>query len=181
WDQVLNDPGDHGHALRLLGSADLTAWGCRERSEFGEDRDRAAAAVLAYARQENAFVDMLNRRVRDVLSDWSERGLRAAVYGAGFHTLALSSHVDIQGACSWILDGDPKKQGTVFMGLPVHAPEEIPGLGIQGVLVSSQRFQEEIVRRIRSIAGSDVEIAVCYDDPRNTFLAGPWCGMFNEA
>ena len=63
-----------------------------------------------------------------------------------------------------MIDGDPMKQGTTFLDFPVFAPEQIVELGIDAILVSSHRFQDEIVSKIRQVAGENIEIALCYDE-----------------
>jgi len=41
------------------------------------------------------------------------------------------------------------------------------------VLISSQRFQDEIKNTVYSIAGEYIEIAVCYDAPNQTYIVLP--------
>lgn len=168
WNQVQNDPGENGHALRLIGSTDLASWGQAADEPLVSDKAQSVEVLKAYAEQESRFLDMLNRRVKQSFDDWHAKGKTIGIYGAGVHTAALTSYFDLLTHASFILDGDVKKQGDEFMGLPVHAPEDIPKLGINAVLVSSQRFQDEIERKVREVGGPDVSIAVCYDDPNNT-------------
>lgn len=169
WSQIVSDATRQGHNLRLIGSSDLSVWGDGELEEFPPDRETAAQIIQQYAREEDAFLQMLDNRVGAVLDSWWQAKRKVAIYGAGTHTIGLTTYFDLQKYCDYFIDGDPKKQGIEFLGLSVHAPEDITSLDIECILVSSQRFQDEIVRKIRDIAGEQVEIAVCYDDSQNTF------------
>lgn len=170
WTEIVSDATRQGHNLSLIGSSDLSVWGDGELEEFPPDRETATQVIQQYAREEDAFLQVLDKRVGSVLDSWWQAKRKVAIYGAGIHSIGLTTYFNLQKYCDYFIDGDPKKQGVGFLGLSVHAPEDITSLGIECILVSSQRFQGEIVRKIRDIAGEQVEIAVCYDDLQNTLI-----------
>ena len=62
-----------------------------------------------------------------------------------------------------MLDSDPAKRGTRFLGWPVHAPEEAAQLAPHAVVLSSRPFQDEMEARMRPIAAAHgIEIVRCY-------------------
>ena len=163
WEETLSSQVQKGHAIRLVGTRRLSDWGDWHMSEFPDDADEAGRAVRHYAIQEARFLKHINQQLRTTLDAWKRTGRTSAVYGAGIHTASMMSHIDLWYYCDYLLDGDPRKQGTEFLGKKIFAPEEMLALGIDCILVSSQRFQEEIVRRIHEIAGPDIEIVTCYN------------------
>jgi len=173
WVDMMNDPLIEDHGLRLIGSANLSKWEQKNTVSYTDNPAYTRKVIKAYATAELELVEMIIRRVEVALKQWKSEGRKIAIYGAGIHTLELLSVVDLPAYVSIILDSDTKKQGTQFLGLPVHAPKEISNLGIDAVLISSQRFQDEIKRFVESIAPDSIEIAVCYDDPNNSLLSLP--------
>lgn len=173
WHHMTNDPFIEDHGLRLIGTSDLSALGDVKTVSYVDDPAYARSVVQAYAKAEQDIIEMIDRRVLDTLQKWKSQGKKIAIYGAGMHTLELMSLIDLRTYSSVILDTDPKKIGTYFLDFIVHAPDDIDALEIDAVLVSSQRFQEEIRTAITETWGSRVEIAVCYDAPNNTLLNLP--------
>lgn len=168
--ELVSDAEKQGSNLRIAGSKNLSAWGGGELEIFSSDRKLADKIIRQYAHDEGVFLQMLDVRVRAVLDAWRNAKRKVAIYGAGIHTIGLTAYFDLQNYCDCFLDGDPKKHGTEFLGLSVHSPAEIIPLEIDCILVSSQRFQDEIVRKIRETAGEKVEIAVCYDESTIHFI-----------
>ena len=85
------------------------------------------------------------------------------MYGAGIHTAQLATLVNLSGKAFCLLDGDPKKQGQVYLGLPVLAPQKLADGDIDAVLISSNRFIDEIARTAREFGGPKVELRTCYE------------------
>lgn len=116
----------------------------------------------AYPARQAALVNGVTDRVTGLFRRWQADGRRVAIYGAGLHSLQLAELVSLQDNAVCFLDGDPRKHGTQFCGLPVHAPEALPGLEIGAVLLSTAAFAEEMLARVRGLAGSGIAIADCY-------------------
>lgn len=162
--EMLTDPDAEDNVIRVVASQKMKDWSDVSPGEFSDDREETITAVKEYVIKEDEMLGRLKENVSGSFSRWKKEGRTIAIYGAGVHTVELMIHFDLRSVSSILIDGDPKKQGTVFLGLPVHAPEEIIGLGVDAILVSSNRFQSEIVRKIRQVAGDNVEVELCYDE-----------------
>lgn len=83
-----------------------------------------------------------------------ERGLlpggRFLVWGTGDHYTEIWGRYmpPLLHRCIGFVDSDPKKQGTLFEGLPVFAPDRAP-LNEVGLIVIASRKAEEIRRQLR--------------------------------
>jgi 2-polyprenyl-3-methyl-5-hydroxy-6-metoxy-1,4-benzoquinol methylase len=162
--EIVVDPNVKDKIIRITASSNMARWSDADLMTFVDDTLAARAAVTEYASKEDRLLSKLNRKVSDAFIRWRQQGLTTAIYGAGTHTAELMAHFDLHSVSSILLDGDPKKQGTTFLDLPVYSPEQIPKLGIDAILVSSNRFQAEIVRKIRQVAGNSIEVVLCYDE-----------------
>lgn len=103
-------------------------------------------------------------RVRKVVQQCVTRGVqRIALYGAGQHTARL-----LQNAPLWplnvlaIVDDDERLRGSRRFGLPIRSPQELPALGLDAVLISSDRYEEAIYRRLRPLAGPALSVLRLY-------------------
>lgn len=170
WTDYVNDPRIADHGLRLVGSSNLSAWGGEDFDQYSDDRNQLKEAVQLYAEKESAFLKMLQRRVESVLVRWKKAGKRIAVYGAGVHSIHLSAYIDLLSFADIFLDSDERKHGATFLDLPVFGPGDIEKQGVNAVLISSQRFQNEIEDELKRRYGATIEIATCYDDPENLFI-----------
>jgi len=139
--------------------------GSHSVSDFtpGDDRVHARQSVRNYASAEHQLIDKLRRRVTNCLEDWRQRGLKVAVYGAGLHTAELAALINLNENVSCILDGDPNKQGQKYLDLPVLMPQYLADGEIDAVLISSNRFVNEMVSKTRELGGDKVEIMSCYE------------------
>ncbi len=103
-------------------------------------------------------------RVRRVVQQCVTRGVqRIALYGAGQHTARL-----LQNAPLWplsvlaIVDDDERLRGAQRFGLPIRSPQELPALGLDAVLISSDRYEDAIYRRLRPLAGPAFSVLRLY-------------------
>jgi MoaA/NifB/PqqE/SkfB family radical SAM enzyme len=87
-------------------------------------------------------VDELN----EVFRSWERAGKKIVVYPAGNQArwLALYTTLLKTGVVRAFSDRDPAKIGTTISGVTVYSPEDIPSLDVQGILIVSDRFEEEI-------------------------------------
>lgn len=154
---------DADGVIRLAASNNLAVWQAMSDQAPSDDRAQARQSVLDYAEAEHRLIDDLRRRVTETLEDWRQRGLRVAVYGAGIHTAQLATLVNLSGNACCLLDGDPKKQGQEYLGLPVLTPQKLAYGDIDAVLISSNRFIDEIARTVREFGGPKVELRTCYE------------------
>ncbi len=151
-----------GGVLRMVASSRLSSWGAESDPIPTDDRKAAARTIRTYADEEKQLILGLRERVAATLTHWQALGRRIAVYGAGIHSAQLASLVDITAYACCFIDGDPTKQNQKFMGLPVIAPDDLIPRGIDAVLISSNRFVDEMVRTVRTVGGPGVAIDTCY-------------------
>ena len=87
-----------------------------------------------------------------------------AIYGAGMHTRDLLEEHDLTGVeLVAFVDRDPGYAGELLAGRPIVTPEEIPGTGARAVLVSSRRYESEILAGLRT-AFPDLDVRGLYSD-----------------
>lgn len=158
----LRDPTAAG-VIRLVSGNELALWGATADPIPADDREAVCRAILDYAVAERELISGLRQRVGGLLADWRRAGLRVAIYGAGIHSAQLAGLVELQNAASFFIDGDSRKQGTRFLGLPVFAPERLTHGDIDAVLISSNRFVDEMVRTVQRFGGPGIELRTCYE------------------
>jgi len=159
--QRLRDGTARG-VIRQASAASLDPWERQADPACADDRAELRRVVGDYALAERQLVDGVCVRVEAALARWHAVGRRVAIYGAGLHSAQLGALVDLPRHVTCFIDGDPAKQGTTFLGLPVYAPEHLPELCIGAVLISSCRFVDEMVHKVASVCGEEIEIASCY-------------------
>jgi len=85
-------------------------------------------------------------RMRAAMESLRERGVkRIAIYGAGRHTRALASLFEepsVEIAC--IVDDDPNRHGSRLWGFEISSRERAMELGVEGVILSSNCFEEKL-------------------------------------
>lgn len=161
--EVIVDSDAEANVIRMVASRKMGGWSSASPHEFVDDRKDIILSVKKYVKKEEKMLEKLKKKVSGSFTRWKKEGRTVAIYGAGVHTVELMVHFDLQSVSSILLDGDSKKQGTLFLDIPVYAPEKIIELGVDAILVSSNRFQDEIVKKIRQVAGENVDIVLCYD------------------
>jgi hypothetical protein len=103
--------------------------------------------------------------VTALVAEWNRLGTRIVVYGAAVHTAQLFEWTPLAHASILaIADRDPTLQGTRQWGYPVITPEAIRDTGADVVLVSSQRYQEEICDALAKLEG-DFDLVTLYPRP----------------
>jgi SAM-dependent methyltransferase len=121
-------------------------------------------AARAYAALRRRFLARLRARLAPHLADWTTRGARIALYGAGAHTEHLLAETELGRArIVAVLDGDPAKQGSGCRGYPVLAPEELAGLGVEAVVISSYDFQAEMAEAVLKLCSPPPAVVTLYD------------------
>jgi SAM-dependent methyltransferase len=124
-------------------------------------------AAQGYVTRRERFIANLRARLAGPLAEWSARNARVAVYGAGFHTEYLLKETSLGTArIVGLVDGNPAKQGLRLWGHAVHAPERLPELAPDAIVISSYDFQEEMVARVRALlADATPPLLTFYDRP----------------
>lgn len=77
---------------------------------------------------------------------------RLAIYGAGKHTRKVARWLGQVRGLSAIVDdraGEQSGPGTRLWGLPIVPPDQLAGLGIEGIIVSSDEHERTMLERAR--------------------------------
>jgi SAM-dependent methyltransferase len=128
-----------------------------------DDRAELVAALDRYVRDRRTLEQGLIDRLATRTADWRERGARVGIYGAGVHTRFLMDLFDLAPSVACVLDSDPGKSGGSFLDWRVHAPDEIPDLDLDAILISSNAFEAEIYAAIAPTARQrGIELVRCY-------------------
>lgn len=106
----------------------------------------------------------LPERVRRAVRECVARGRqRVAVYGAGQHTARL-----LAAAPLWplqvlgIVDDDAALAGRRRYGLPVYALGDAAGLGVDALLISSDRYEEAMFERAAPLVRHGIDVVRLY-------------------
>jgi glycosyltransferase involved in cell wall biosynthesis len=89
------------------------------------------------------------RMVRRKSREMADRGWKKiAIFGAGRHTLKLLGNCEMPGIeLVAILDQNPDAVGGEILGIPVRPLEKAPELGIDAVLVSSDCYEQNMLKQ----------------------------------
>lgn len=159
--------GRHLITVQTKGAAPQTTSGNSSvpLTEGEASRGRANhAKVLAVLEGYAERVDRERVRVRRLLRHLStpERR-RVAVFGAGTHTEFLLRYSELsQAEIVCILDSNPKKWGTRFMGSPVVSPDRADEFAADVIVISSQAFHREMYEAVREYTAGGVEVIDLY-------------------
>lgn len=96
-----------------------------------------------------------------------------ALYGAGNHTEFLLRYTGVDSSqIEYLIDSNPKKQGTEYLGFPVVGPGDIDVTSIDAIVVSSRAFQDEIYERIAHLEKEGIEMIRLYDKEEAAYPHG---------
>jgi len=158
WDEVVAIPNLRVCARRLPEGRRLA----RDWSG-GEDRNTLVSAIDRYRRERERIEAALVERLKDRVAQWGRRSARVALYGAGMHTRFLMELFDLGPSVACVLDSDPAKAGSSFLGWRVHAPDELPALELDAILISTQAFEQEVYDGLQPAAREQgIEVVRCY-------------------
>lgn len=71
------------------------------------------------------------------------------IYGAGYHTMQLFMHFDLEKYVSNYIDSDPKKWGKIFRGKKIFKPNDIKFIAQSHIIISSYDYEVEILNTIK--------------------------------
>ncbi|MCP3984518.1 MAG: methyltransferase domain-containing protein [bacterium] len=126
--------------------------------------DRVRGVLQGYFQKRCAFLTRLRARVDAELPGWRSEELRIAIYGAGYHTECLLDATDLRKAeLVALVDGNPAKQGSRVLGLPVVAPEGLAALRPDVIVISSYDFQDEMLANLRRLGLGQVPTLTFYE------------------
>lgn len=158
WDESVGIPNLRVCARRCPEGLRLA----RDHSEV-EDRQELVSAIDRYRRERGRVEAALVERLEDRVAQWERRSARVALYGAGMHTRFLMEIFDLGPSVACMLDSDPAKAGSSFLGWRVHAPDELPALELDAILISTQAFEQEVYDGLQPAARKHgIEVVRCY-------------------
>jgi hypothetical protein len=122
------------------------------------DVDHVRSLVDRYRQARESFMTAAAARL-----DSLTRRRRTVVYGAGTHTAELWQRCPfLADRVIAFVDGNVRLQGHPFLGIPVHAPHDLPSLGPDVVLVSV-RTAEAPIRQVLARYGYSDRAVTMYD------------------
>lgn len=89
---------------------------------------------------------------------------KIAVYGAGHNTLDLDEVYPLsQLQFDSVYDADPVKQGKTLLGKTIRAPEALQDFQGDAVIISTYRYQEEVLENLAYLQDKGVELVTLYE------------------
>lgn len=149
--------------VRLIGSLDSDLISPGKIDALSKDYEDVKTVVLKYHNRQERFKADIKNQLEGLINKWKSKGLKIAMYGAGTHSLELSKIVNFQPSVKFFIDGDKRKHGKKFLGVPVVPPQHLSVEKVGALLISSGNFREEMAATARYYAGSDLIIENCYD------------------
>ncbi len=93
--------------------------------------------------------------VASLVDKWNTQGARVVIYGASMHTAQLLKWTNLSKALIVaIADRDTTLHGSFLHGYPVIPATDLTKVGAEVILVSSQRYQEEICDELAKLPGT---------------------------
>nr|WP_321397876.1 winged helix-turn-helix transcriptional regulator [uncultured Desulfobacter sp.] len=107
----------------------------------------------------------VKREIIRLLKQYETNGIRTVVlYGASDTAeVVVSAIPHTRLVVIGIVDGDPAKQGHIFNGTLIQAPEAISQIDPDAVLITSFARQDEIYNNIEPIIGKEIEVLTLTD------------------
>jgi len=133
----------------------------RFEADIAHDQELAAlvqSVRRAFATPHSTMLrcpDHLRPVVASLVAKWNTQGARVVIYGASMHTAQLFEWTTLsEASIVAIADKDMTLHGSLLHGHPVISPADITGVGAEIILVSSQRYQEEICDELAKLPGT---------------------------
>lgn len=106
---------------------------------------------------------------RQISGLFGEKGCRIGFYGSGAHTYRLLCLSDFSGCeLVGIADDDPGKiWSEKIAGMNVMSPQDLAALKPDAVVVSSDQYQDMMIRKCRSFFQEDIRIITLYENRTN--------------
>ena len=117
-------------------------------------------SLLDYSAEIVRLYGSAKNEVANILNGFCEEGICTVVlFGVAetaeiVHAAAKRTALTIIG----VVDSDCQKQGRIFNGLKIRAPEAVREIQPDAVVITSFGRQEEIYRQVRKIAGDETKI-----------------------
>ena len=120
---------------------------------------------LLNKRASSSAQETLIAPVRQRLGELVSAEARIGLFGGGPHSMDLIHLLNME-SLPWckIFDNNKNKQGKYMHGIPIEKPDENSLNSVDCILISSQEFEDEMVKNVRSLVGEDMEIIRIYGD-----------------
>ncbi len=135
------------------------------RIDPAHEKQRFLTSLDHYKQEMKTLADDFRARLLKYISRWVEADARIGVYGAGIHTEYLLGVLEeLAPVVYCLLDTDPRKQGRPFHQWKVYGPDDIVDLNLDAILISSQRFEDEIHEALRPHWEAGLTVIRCYGE-----------------
>ncbi len=122
--------------------------------------------VISTLQEYGNHVDHTRSKISVLLQDlWFPEPRRVIIYGAGTHTELLLRHTTLARAnLVCLVDSNPRKWGSTFLGLTIREPTVLEEDDYDAVVISSQAFEADIYERLRPLEARGKRIVRLYAD-----------------
>ena len=125
-----------------------------------DTRDQLRYLIQGYQLERQLFLQHLEKTLNQMLTRWSDAGLKIAAYGAGNFAYQIFNRFPVTQKIQVIIDSDPAKKGSKFYGMDIALPNTMSELAIDAVVIMSGAFIKEISETIEKSVTKPVEIGV---------------------
>lgn len=127
------------------------------------EKTKFLTALENYQDEMKTMADGFRTRLLHHIAQWEKQDARIAVYGAGLHSeYLLGVLAELGPRIHCFLDSDPRKQGQKFHNWQVFGPHDISELNLHAILISSQRFEDEIFDTLKPHRETGLSVIRCY-------------------
>ncbi len=118
-------------------------------------------AYFAYLRESFVLFSHAKRRLVERLQELHLRHQlqRVAIYPAGeVAELVVSAVRETPLEVMALIDDDPVKQGRNFWGYPVLARDSLEKLELDGIIIATYRYRDELMHKVRHLETAGVKV-----------------------
>jgi hypothetical protein len=125
--------------------------------------DLVALRMMARDRV-GTYLDAQARDLRDKLRTFGAQQASLVLFGGGWHTQMLLDVMrpEERAKVRVIVDSNPARTGSKISGIEIDHAKNLPRYRESGIVVSSQGYQEQIVKQIRATIGDGASILTFY-------------------
>ena len=103
------------------------------------------------------------KRISRLVKKYEGNDFKVGIFGAGEHTEQLFRTTEISKLCPVaIFDNDRSKWALNYQNIPIKAPNTINKLGLDLVIISSQKYEKEIYCQLKKILDSKTLVSPLY-------------------
>ncbi|MDB9741093.1 methyltransferase domain-containing protein [Candidatus Pelagibacter ubique] len=116
-----------------------------------------------YVKNRKLEIQKLGSIINPTIACCKKNKKNILIYGAGYHTMQLFMHFDLEKYVSNYIDGDPKKWGKIFRGKKIFKPSDIRLITQSHIIISSHDYEAEILNTIKINNPNSLEVTCLYN------------------